>query len=126
MPLTFDFCLIVSGSKRSAHSNAYFYGFFNNKRIVLFDTLLQDWESRTEEAADSDSKKDGDATAEGAGDEKGESEKKEDEKAVKKGCSNLEVVAVLSHELGHWSMNHVFKNIVLIQVTTILGCQENQ
>ena len=32
-----------SGSKRSSHSNAYFYGFFKNKRIVLFDTLLEDF-----------------------------------------------------------------------------------
>ncbi|KAJ3271780.1 CAAX prenyl protease 1 [Terramyces sp. JEL0728] len=31
---------VVDGSKRSSHSNAYFYGFFNNKRIVIFDTLL--------------------------------------------------------------------------------------
>lgn len=31
----------VDGSKRSAHSNAYMYGFFNNKRIVLYDTLLE-------------------------------------------------------------------------------------
>ena len=26
---------------RSAHSNAYFYGFWNSKCIVLFDTLLE-------------------------------------------------------------------------------------
>lgn len=32
---------VIDGSKRSNHSNAYFYGFFNNKRIVLFDTLIQ-------------------------------------------------------------------------------------
>ena len=32
---------VVEGSKRSAHSNAYLYGFFNNKRIVLFDTLIK-------------------------------------------------------------------------------------
>ncbi|KAJ3359514.1 CAAX prenyl protease 1 [Kappamyces sp. JEL0680] len=31
---------VVDGSKRSAHSNAYFYGFFNNKRIVIYDTLI--------------------------------------------------------------------------------------
>ena len=31
---------VVDGSKRSDHSNAYLYGFWNNKRIVLFDTLL--------------------------------------------------------------------------------------
>jgi STE24 endopeptidase len=38
-PLTNIF--LVDGSKRSAHSNAYFYGFFKNKRIVLFDTLIK-------------------------------------------------------------------------------------
>ena len=32
---------LVDGSKRSAHSNAYFYGLFKNKRIVLFDTLIK-------------------------------------------------------------------------------------
>jgi len=31
----------MDGSKRSAHSNAYMFGFWKNKRIVLFDTLLQ-------------------------------------------------------------------------------------
>lgn len=31
----------VDGSKRSDHSNAYMYGFFKNKRIVLYDTLLK-------------------------------------------------------------------------------------
>ena len=31
---------LTDGSKRSGHSNAYMYGFFKNKRIVLFDTLL--------------------------------------------------------------------------------------
>uniref|UniRef100_A0A7S0RQZ8 CAAX prenyl protease n=1 Tax=Chlamydomonas leiostraca TaxID=1034604 RepID=A0A7S0RQZ8_9CHLO len=30
----------MDGSRRSAHSNAYMYGFFKNKRIVLFDTLV--------------------------------------------------------------------------------------
>jgi len=42
-----DLCIMdvrhncVLGSKRSSHSNAYFYGFYKNKRIVLFDTLLE-------------------------------------------------------------------------------------
>ena len=31
---------VVDGSKRSGHSNAYMYGFGKNKRIVLYDTLL--------------------------------------------------------------------------------------
>lgn len=34
---------VVEGSKRSSHSNAYFYGFYKNKRIVLFDTLIEDF-----------------------------------------------------------------------------------
>ena len=38
-PLTNIFS--VDGSRRSAHSNAYFYGFFKSKRIVLYDTLLK-------------------------------------------------------------------------------------
>ncbi|EQC35304.1 hypothetical protein SDRG_07015 [Saprolegnia diclina VS20] len=37
-PLTQLF--VCDGSKRSSHSNAYMYGFFHSKRIVLFDTLL--------------------------------------------------------------------------------------
>ena len=31
---------LVDASKRTAHSNAYLYGFGNNKRIVIFDTLV--------------------------------------------------------------------------------------
>ncbi|KAH9248470.1 hypothetical protein BASA81_013869 [Batrachochytrium salamandrivorans] len=38
-PLTKVF--VVDGSKRSSHSNAYFFGLFKNKRIVIFDTLLE-------------------------------------------------------------------------------------
>jgi len=30
----------IDGSKRSSHSNAYFFGFWKYKRIVLYDTLL--------------------------------------------------------------------------------------
>ena len=45
---SFTVCILsshwgLSGSKRSSHSNAYFYGFFKNKRIVLFDTLLEEY-----------------------------------------------------------------------------------
>jgi STE24 endopeptidase len=31
----------MDGSKRTAHSNAYFFGFWKNKQIVLYDTLLK-------------------------------------------------------------------------------------
>jgi len=33
--------LVMDGSKRSSHSNAFMYGFGRNKRIVLFDTLFK-------------------------------------------------------------------------------------
>ena len=32
---------VMDGSKRSAHSNAYFSGFGKSRRIALFDTLLE-------------------------------------------------------------------------------------
>jgi STE24 endopeptidase len=32
--------MVMDGSRRSAHGNAYFTGFGNTKRIVFFDTLL--------------------------------------------------------------------------------------
>jgi len=38
-PLTKLF--VMDGSKRSSHSNAFMYGLGNNKRIVLFDTLME-------------------------------------------------------------------------------------
>lgn len=85
---------VVDGSKRSAHSNAYFYGLWGSKRIVLFDTLLLN-----------KGKKD-------------DSELKEEERG--KGCTDEEVLAVLGHELGHWKLGHVTKNIVIIQVHLLL------
>ncbi|XP_023328409.1 CAAX prenyl protease 1 homolog isoform X3 [Eurytemora carolleeae] len=90
---------VVEGSKRSSHSNAYFYGFYKFKRIVLFDTLLELQERnklRTEET------------------------KEEDQKSAKMGCNNSEILAVLGHELGHWKLNHVLKNLVIGQVQLFL------
>ena len=95
---------VVEGSKRSAHSNAYLYGFFNNKRIVLFDTLLEDGlMPKDEEEEKKEEIK-----------EKEEKESKEVHKKV--GCNIEEILAVLSHELGHWKFSHVLKNLVLMQV----------
>lgn len=64
---------VIDGSKRSAHSNAYFYGLPWEKHIVIYDTLI---------------------------------EKSEPE----------EVVAVLAHELGHWSLSHTTKLLFIAQV----------
>lgn len=85
---------VVEGSKRSHHSNAYFTGLWGVKRIVLFDTLLLN------KGLPDDSTL--------ADDEKG------------KGCTNEEVLAVLAHELGHWKLGHMTKNIVLMQIQMFL------
>ncbi|CAF1715057.1 CAAX prenyl protease 1 homolog [Brassica napus] len=45
-PLTKLF--VVDGSTRSSHSNAYMYGFFKNKRIVLYDTLIHQCKNEDE------------------------------------------------------------------------------
>ncbi|EGX50261.1 hypothetical protein TWF173_003832 [Orbilia oligospora] len=63
---------VIDGSKRSAHSNAYFYGLPWAKHIVIYDTLIE--KSETEE-----------------------------------------VVAVLAHELGHWSLGHTTKLFYIAQ-----------
>jgi len=42
--------LVMDGSKRSAHSNAFFSGFGRFRRIVLFDTLLEQMEAPELEA----------------------------------------------------------------------------
>lgn len=85
---------VVEGSKRSSHSNAYFYGLWNSKRIVLFDTLLLN-KGKADDTELTDS-------------EKG------------KGCTDEEVLAVIGHELGHWKLGHVTKNIVIMEVQLLL------
>ena len=41
---------VMDGSRRSAHGNAYFSGLGRNKRIVFFDTLMQQLEAQELEA----------------------------------------------------------------------------
>ncbi|KAB8304553.1 hypothetical protein EYC80_003936 [Monilinia laxa] len=57
---------VIDGSKRSAHSNAYFFGLPWKKHIVIYDTLIEKSDTQ-------------------------------------------EIVAVLAHELGHWSRGHTTK-----------------
>ncbi|XP_046403597.1 CAAX prenyl protease 1 homolog [Ischnura elegans] len=115
---------VVEGSKRSVHSNAYFYGFFKKKRIVLFDTLLKDYtpinkEGSSEKKSDDESeeKETLKKEIEQEEDKKEDSSTKEDDA---KGCNNDEVIAVLGHELGHWKLNHVLKNIIIMQVNLFM------
>jgi len=73
----FSQVLVMDGSKRSGHSNAFFTGFGTQRKIVLYDTLLEQ-------------------------------------------LSEDEVCAVLSHELGHWTYNHIYKSFALMNVHNLL------
>ncbi|CAH8826360.1 unnamed protein product [Trichobilharzia szidati] len=89
--------LVVEGSKRSAHSNAYFYGFGKNKRIVIFDTLIRGFKfpGKSEDTTA--------ATQE-------ETKKESDQR----GCSvDEEILSVIAHELGHWKLNHTIYNLFI-------------
>lgn len=100
---------IVEGSKRSNHSNAYLYGMFSNKTIVLFDTLIDKsvldisnlFEKKDKEQEATEDKKE---------------EKKEDDKP---GCNEQEILAVLGHELGHWSLSHIVKMMIVSQINLL-------
>jgi len=92
---------LILGSKRSAHSNAYFYGFFNSKRIVLYDTLLKDNKnSKINKVIEEENKNTTDEKTEENG----------------KGMNDEEILAVLGHELGHWKLNHILFYIIISQV----------
>ena len=85
---------------------------------MLFDTLLEVSEReklKTEEekaaAAEEERKDSADMSEE-------ERAKKEEER--QKGCDTPEILAVLAHELGHWSLNHVLKNIIISEIHIFL------
>ena len=91
--------VLPSGSKRSSHSNAYFYGFCKNKRIVRrrsthsdsfcflpFVSSILDWQVLFD--------------------------------TLIKQTTKEEVVAILGHELGHWKMNHLPKSIFVAELQT--------
>jgi STE24 endopeptidase len=102
---------VVEGSKRSSHCNAYFYGFLKNKQIVLFDTLLEESEAaKIREASPENEAKKKSEKQDGSG-------KTETKKT---GCTTDEVLAVLGHELGHWKLNHVLKNIIIAEASLFL------
>uniref|UniRef100_A0A1I7Z4B2 Ste24 endopeptidase n=2 Tax=Steinernema glaseri TaxID=37863 RepID=A0A1I7Z4B2_9BILA len=103
---------VVHGSKRSTHSNAYMYGFWKNKRIVIYDTLLS--EEANEQLKDLWGTKEDEKKTE----EKEGEEKKEKKRSI--GMQNDEVVAVLGHELGHWDLSHTQFNLLMAEVNLLL------
>jgi STE24 endopeptidase len=68
---------VMDGSRRSAHGNAYFTGFGENKRIVFFDTLLTQ-------------------------------------------LNDVQIEAVLAHELGHFQFTGVYVARFFVQAGLVL------
>jgi STE24 endopeptidase len=69
---------LMDGSKRSRHSNAFFTGFGRFRKIVLFDTLVQQ-------------------------------------------LQEVELEAVLAHEIGHYKKKHVLKMLAWSAVSSLAG-----
>jgi STE24 endopeptidase len=65
----------IDGSKRSTKANAYFTGLGPKKRIVLYDTLIEQ-------------------------------------------LSTEEIVAVLAHEIGHYTHKHTYKSMIVSILST--------
>ncbi|CAB0036916.1 unnamed protein product [Trichogramma brassicae] len=97
---------VVEGSRRSSHSNAYLYGFYKYKRIVLFDTLVYEYQKKK---ADEEREK---ARVNG---------KEEVEEKEIPGCETDEIIAVLAHELGHWHHSHALKGFLYGQVIFLVN-----
>jgi len=93
---------VMDGSKRSQHSNAYLYGFFNNKRIVLYDTLVEQMIITTNQNVNNNNN----------------TEQKENDN---NDChKNDKILAVLAHELGHWKHKHTIFLFIFAQLHMIL------
>ncbi|KAI6179391.1 CAAX prenyl protease 1-like protein [Aphelenchoides besseyi] len=107
---------VVEGSKRSAHSNAYMYGFHKNKRIVLFDTLLDEEMNKRLKALHDDNKDETKEAEEKPSEEEKPTEEDPKKNKKPKGMSDDEVVAVLGHELGHWKLNHTIMMLVIAEL----------
>eukprot|EP01104_Vermistella_antarctica_P002292 TRINITY_DN1251_c0_g1_i1.p1 TRINITY_DN1251_c0_g1~~TRINITY_DN1251_c0_g1_i1.p1 ORF type:complete len:386 (-),score=107.25 TRINITY_DN1251_c0_g1_i1:14-1171(-) len=106
---------VVDGSQRSAHSNAYFYGFPKmGMRIVLYDTLLKNFVLKsakgTEERGNAEEEKD-------SGDQESSKDFK-DEIAIL-AAKKLDVDginSIIGHELGHYKLSHNLKNFFVQQL----------
>ena len=69
---------VMDGSKRSRHSNAFFVGFGGFRKIVLFDTLIQQ-------------------------------------------LAEVELEAVLAHEIGHFKKKHIPKTLLVSALSSLAG-----
>ncbi|CAF0822142.1 unnamed protein product [Rotaria sordida] len=141
---------VVEGSVRSAHSNAYFYGFFKAKRIVLYDTLIKgyslhkenkdnliDKDNQLDETKQKENEEENTLnetkqteneentlihrkTNNDTSDKVNEEQQTTIKKKTDKGCESDEVLAVLCHEFGHWSLSHNLINLSISFINLFL------
>ena len=102
---------VIDGSKRSGHSNAFQYGFGKIKKVVIFDTLLDQHLGLTEEAKERDATEQKEAEAGEEGKE-APAEKKQRAQSdfnYDNYEGRVEILSIVAHELGHWGNNDVMK-----------------
>lgn len=129
---------VIEGSKRSSHSNAYFFGFYKKKVIVLFDTLLPcspfdekddikvevptpESEIKEESTTADEQVKESEVETMDSTSTMEIDDKSEEKIEKSKGCTDDEILAILGHELGHWKLNHIVKNLFISQVNMFLS-----
>ena len=141
--------LIIDSSRKTAHSNAYFYGFWRNKRIVLFDTLFsQEYRNRISKSIELLSYSKDDKLTEVMSDTLSTTNFSNDE--VNKDlldvpCENLEceftsekseigkakpidslsideITAIVCHEIGHWYYGHNLKSLLINEIVLLFYC----
>ncbi|KAG8911123.1 hypothetical protein FRC01_005916 [Tulasnella sp. 417] len=91
---------VIDGSKRSSHSNAYFYGLPWSKHIVIFDTLIaKTSEEQIEAVLGSYS-----------------NQRSPLPSFTSNETPNPLTVVATAHELGHWKYSHPSKMLVVSQL----------
>ncbi|CAG2114636.1 unnamed protein product [Medioppia subpectinata] len=93
---------VIKGSKRSAHSNAYFFGIYKNKQIVLYDTLFRDFHTNKRQKGTKSA------------------DTSESSSHQKMGCTDEEIVSIMAHELGHWYLSHALKYLAVAETVLLV------
>ena len=89
------------------------------KKDIFKDNENEDEQRQEKEKKDifKDNENEDEQRQEKEEDTKSEETEKKDE-VKEKGCSIEEILAVLSHELGHWQYSHNLKNLFVAEVST--------
>ena len=85
-------------------------------KVIYFSFNSKDKEKKTDETSDTPSVEENTATRRQTSENKKEKtteDESEAEKKKDKGCEPDEVLAVLCHEFGHWSLSHNLINMII-------------